>query len=118
MDIKIEIKDGPPITGVVTICGYVETPQARQLRKTLAEIEEKGVGRIIFDMSDVPFVSSTGLSLLVSYSNTKRADWGENPVVLAGLQLSVMKSMQVLGILGLFAVSRDIKTALEEYGIT
>jgi anti-sigma B factor antagonist len=117
MEISVEIKDGPPTTGIVKLTGLIETPQARQLRRELDEIEGRGVGRIIFDLTEVPFISSTGLSLLVSYANTKRADWGENPVVLVGLLPAVEKSMQVLGISGLFAVSPDMQSALKKFGL-
>jgi anti-anti-sigma factor len=117
MDINVEIKDGPPITGIVKLNGFMETPQARHLRRELDEVEGKGIGRIIFDLSEVPFISSTGLSLLVSYANTKRCDWGENPVVLVGLLPAVEKAMQVLGIAGLFATSPDMESALKKFGL-
>jgi anti-sigma B factor antagonist len=118
MEIKVEVKDGPPITGLITLTGLVETPQARRLRGTLEEVEAKGVGRIVFDLTEVAFISSTGLSLLVSYANMKRSEWGENPVVLVGLTPAVQKAMQVLGISGLFLVLPDMKSALEKFGLS
>lgn len=118
MEVEVEVKDGPPITGIVKIDGLIETPQARRLRRVLEEIEGKGVGRIIFDVCQVPFISSTGLSLLVSYANMKRADWGENPVVLVGLQATVEKAMQVLGISGLFMSMPDMESALSRFGLS
>lgn len=118
MEVNVEVKDGPPITGIVKLTGYIETPQARRLRRVLDEVEDKRIGRIIFDMTEVPFVSSTGLSLLVSYANTKRGEWGENPVVLVGLLPAVEKAMQVLGISGIFLAVSDMKSALERFGLS
>ena len=39
MEVEVEVKDGPPITGIVKIDGLIETPQARRLRRVLEEIE-------------------------------------------------------------------------------
>jgi len=118
MEIDVEVKDGPPITGLIKLKGLIETPQARLLRGMLDEIEAKGVGRIIFDMSGVSFVSSTGFSLLVSYANGKRNEWGENPVVLAGVTAAVQQSMSTLGITGIFTLLPDMKSALDSFGIS
>jgi anti-sigma B factor antagonist len=118
MEIEVEVKDGPPITGVIRLTGFIETPQARKLRGVLDEVETKGVGRIILDLSEVPFISSTGLSLFVSYSNSKRGDWGANPVVLVGLLPDVQKAMQVLGISGLFLEMPDMNSALDKFGLS
>ena len=110
MEVEVEVKDGPPITGLVKITGLIETPQARKLRAVLDEVEAKGVGRIIFDLSGVPFISSTGLSLLVSYANNKRGEWGANPIVLVGPIPEVQKAMQVLGIAGLFMQMPELQS--------
>ena len=118
MEVNVEVKDGPPITGIIKLSGFIETPQARRLRRTLEEVEEKGIGRIIFDLAGVPFISSTGLSLLVSYANMKRGEWGETPVVLVGLLPAVEKAMQVLGISGLFMTMPDMKSALDRLGLS
>lgn len=120
MKVEVEVKDGPPITGIVKLSGLIETPQARDLRRVLDEMEskDKGIGRVIFDLSEVTFVSSTGFSLLVSYANAKRSDWGENPIVLAGPAPSVEKAMQMLGITGLFMVLPDLKSALGRFGLS
>jgi anti-anti-sigma factor len=118
MKVDVEVKDGPPITGVVTLKGLIETPQARHLRSVLDKLETKGIGRIIFDVCEVPFISSTGLSLLVSYANSKRGEWGENPIVLAGPMPEVERAMQVLGIFGLFVVMPDMDSALDKFGLS
>jgi len=118
MKVEVEVREGPPITGIVTLSGLIETPQARDLRRVLDDVEKKGIGRVIFDLSEVTFVSSTGFSLLVSYANAKRDDWGNNPIVLAGPAPSVEKAMQMLGITGLFAVLPDLKSALRRFGLT
>lgn len=118
MEVEVEVKDGPPITGLIKITGLIETPQARRLRAVLDEVEAKGVGRIIFDLSEVPFISSTGLSLLVSYANNKRGEWGANPIVLVCPIPAVQKAMQVLGISGLFMQMPDMKSALDKFGIS
>lgn len=118
MEVNVEVKEGPPITGIIKIIGFIETPQARQLRKVLDEIEDKGIGRLFVDMTEVSFVSSTGISLLVSYANTKRGDWGANPVVLISPQPDVNKAMQVLGVANIFMIMKDLDSALSKFGLS
>jgi len=115
MEIEAEVKDGPPITGVVRLKGLIETHQARELRKALDQLDGKSIGRLLFDMSEVPFISSTGISLLVSYANSKRGEWGSNPVVLAGLQKAVENAMQMLGVSRLFLLMPDMASALDKF---
>ncbi|MFH1422284.1 MAG: STAS domain-containing protein [Planctomycetota bacterium] len=117
MDIDMQIHQGPPKTAVITLSGFIETPQARKLRKVLDEVEQHGVNRVLFDISKVPFVSSTGLSLLVSYSNTKKAEWGEDPVIIIGPAPSVEKAMQVLGLASLFCIMPDLSSAMSKFGL-
>lgn len=118
MDVEMQVKTGKPMTAVITVSGFVETPQARQLRRVLDEAEHQGVGRVIIDISKVPFISSTGLSLLVSYSNLKKNEWGENSVILVGPAQSVKKAMQILGLTSLFNILPDIETAESRFGLT
>lgn len=118
MDVELQIKTGPPTTAIITVSGFIETPQARRLRKVLDDAEKQGVGRVVFDISKVPFISSTGLSLLVSYSNAKKTEWGQDPVVLIGPTPSVEKAMQVLGLASLFCIVPDMQTAAAKFGLT
>ncbi len=118
MEVEVEVRDGPPTTGIIRLRGFVETPQARRLRRVLDEIETKGVGRIIFDLAEVPFISSTGLSLLVSYASSKQGEWAHPPVVLVSVQPAVEKAMQVLGLSGLFVAMADMESALKKFGLS
>jgi anti-anti-sigma factor len=118
MAVEMEVKAGQPATAVITVSGFVETPQARQLRKVFDDAEQQGVGRVIIDISKVPFISSTGLSLLVSYSNLKKNEWGQDAVILVGPAQSVKKAMQILGLTSLFNILPDMQTAASRFGLT
>lgn len=113
----MQVKQGKPLTAVITVSGFIETPQARKLRSVLDEADKQGVGRVIIDISKVPFISSTGLSLLVSYSNLKKGEWGQDSVILVGPGQSVKKAMQILGLTSLFNILPDIQTAASRLGL-
>jgi len=113
----MRVKAGKTTTAVITISGFIESPQARRLRTILDDAEKQGVRRVIIDITKVTFVSSTGLSLLVSYSNLKKDEWGQDSVILVGPGQSVKKAMQILGLTSLFNILPDIQTASSRFGL-
>lgn len=117
MDAEMRFLPGPPATLLVTLKGYIETAQARVMRERIKEIEEKGLRRIIFDLSDVQFISSTGLSFMVTYATKKREEWGADPIVLVNPSPTIRQTIKILGIESLFVIEDDLETTLTRYGI-
>lgn len=117
MSTDLKIIGGPPKMLLVSLRGYIETAQARILREEIREMETKGIRRIIFDLSDVQFISSTGLSFMVTYATGKREEWGTEPVVLVNPSPTVRQTIKILGIDPLFVIEDDLKSAFARYGI-
>jgi len=117
MNTDMRIIDGPPKTLLVSLKGYIETAQARILREKIKEVETQGIRRIIFALSDVQFISSTGLSFMVTYATSKREEWGTEPVVLVNPSSTVRQTIKILGIDPLFIIEDDLESAFARYGI-
>jgi|GEM_PF-1812581 anti-anti-sigma factor len=117
MDADLKLLTEPPVTLLVHPRGYIETAQARILRERIKEIEKQGIRRIIFDLTDVQFISSTGLSFMVTYAASKREEWGPEPVVLVNPSPTVRETIKILGIESLFVIEKDIRSAFARYGI-
>jgi anti-anti-sigma factor len=62
-------------TAVLSVCGEVDIATARVLRETLLPILEHRTGPVVVDLSEVPFMDSTGVHILV---DTSRRLEGQN----------------------------------------
>lgn len=50
---------------VIAVAGEIDIDSAPELREVLQEVTDAGVDRLIFDLTDVTFVDSVGLGVLV-----------------------------------------------------
>ena len=62
LQVHVELSGGVP---VVRVAGEVDMATAPQLRERLEEMPE-GTGTLVVDLTDVSFLDSTGLSVLVA----------------------------------------------------
>ena len=114
---EVDVLEGPPKVGVVRAVGYIEAVQSRILREKLNELEKKGVRRVIIDLKDVLFVSSSGFSLLVNYVTRKKEEWGADSVLLVAPAPPVMQTIRILGLESFFSILPDMETALKKVGL-
>ena len=60
-------RDGDPVgTAAVAVSGELDIASADELDTAISDAEETDIGWIVVDLSDVSFVDSTGLSVLVN----------------------------------------------------
>jgi anti-anti-sigma factor len=65
-----ELRDGDPVgTVVITLSGELDLASADQLDAVIRDAEETDIGWIVVDLSDVSFIDSTGLSVLLNARN-------------------------------------------------
>ncbi len=92
----------PPVRGVeqrdsgvvVRLGGELDLYNAEELRSALASAIDSGATRIVVDMTEVAFVDSTALGVLVE----ARSKLGRDGLLLAGPQLETRRTLQVSGL--------------------
>jgi len=117
MRVDVEIKQGPPKVAVITPHGYLEAVASRLLREKLKQIEEEGARRVVLDLADVQFISSSALSLLIGFVTRKKGEWGPEPLILVGPGPTVLESIRTLGLESLFVIEETLEAALNRCGL-
>jgi anti-sigma B factor antagonist len=87
---------------VVTVRGEVDTYSAPQLRACLDEVVRSGQRRIVVDVSDVRFIDSSGVGVLVASIKRLRPDG--RTLVLRQPTRQMTKVLEMTGLRELVAV--------------
>ena len=117
MQVDVQTKDVSPKAAIVTISGYVQTKEARQLQRTLTEVDEQKAKRVVLDFTDVAYASSAALGLLVTYTNRKKEEETTEAVAIVGLSQSISNVLDTLGLLPLFLLCDSVDEALNKLGV-
>ncbi len=88
------------------VLGYAVT----ETRKTLLDLINTGQSRIILNLSEVHFIDSSGLSLLISALRTAQSKKGE--VVLVALTPTVRSLIELTQMQKLFKIFKDEAAAI------
>jgi anti-sigma B factor antagonist len=97
---------------VVRAGGRVDAATAPQLEAVFNGIIEAGRFNIVFDMSDVDFISSVGLRVLIDVRRRCRR-YNRGDLVLADVSANVERTLELAGFYTLFEV---YETTLEAVG--
>jgi len=96
---------------LVKISGRVDSLTAPQVAETLKAITENGKYKIVLDCTDLEFISSAGLWVLVNTQKTcKRYNRGE--LVLAAVADRIKSSLDLAGFIPYFKISSDVTEAV------
>ena len=107
MEIKVETVDG---VSVVKLSGDIDGSSAPAAQAEILPLAAPNC-RILLDMSEVPYMSSAGLRMLLS---TYRQVTGKNGrIALVGLSENIQDTMSVTGFLKFFTVCDSIATGLD-----
>jgi len=99
---------------LVAVSGRIDSATAPQFSENLNRINEKGRFKIVVDFTDVPFISSAGLRVLVNaQKNCKRFNRGE--VVLANVPPNIKSALELAGFTLLFRIFDDTLTAVGNF---
>lgn len=86
---------------LVKAVGRIDSETAPKLAAEFQRLIDNGRCKIVFDMSDVEFMSSAGLRILIDVQKTcKKLNRGE--LVLAGVRPQVYNAMDLVGLVPLF----------------
>ena len=95
---------------VVVVQGEVDLFTAPQLHEALISGIEDGVQRLIVDLSEAPFIDSTGLGVLVAALRRLQSRGGHVDVVCG--RANVVRTFEVSGLLGAFGLYATREEAL------
>jgi anti-sigma B factor antagonist len=83
-------------TVVVTVAGELDMGTAPQLQDQITDLLDKGRSRLVFDLAELSFCDSTGLSVFVRAKNS--CDEAGGIFRLAAPQRGVLRILEVSGL--------------------
>lgn len=99
---------------LVAVKGRIDSYTAPNLSETLSNITRHNQCKIIMDMSDVSYVSSAGLRVLIDLQKTcKKANQGE--VLLVNIPQRVYETLELAGFTPLFKFFKNVDSALAAF---
>lgn len=106
-DVAESDHDGIP---VLTVKGEVDVSTAPELRERLLVLAERGGATAIVDLSDVSFVDSTALGVLVSGVKRLRSTGGDLHLVVT--QPHISKVFEITGLTDVFRIFPSLDLAV------
>ncbi len=102
----------PPDTAVVRPQGRLDSATSPAFEVTVLERIEGGCRRLVLDLSDVGYISSAGLRVILAAGKKLRGTQGK--LVLCGLRDEVRGVFEMSGFLDLFPVTGTLAEALAQ----
>jgi anti-anti-sigma factor len=93
---SVEVR-GDPTTPVVVVRGEIDVATSPELRNHLNTLVARNAKNITLDFSEVSFVDSSGLGVLVGTYKRLRED-GKGTIRIVGAQASVRKVFEITGL--------------------
>lgn len=112
MDIEVHNIEEHGVT-VVALRGDLDTTSSRRVQEALLPLVERG-GRLVLELSAVPYMSSAGLRLLLSLYRRVSSLTGR--LVLVGVAPDILDTMDVTGFLEFFTACDTLEEALAALG--
>jgi anti-sigma B factor antagonist len=99
---------------LVKVKGRIDSGTAPKVAESITKITDAGHFRLVIDLSEVDFISSAGLRILISTQKTcRRFNRGE--VLLSGVGPKIHSALDLAGFLGLFKIHKDALTAVGSF---
>jgi len=98
---------------VIVLIGYIDTYNSTFFQQKVMPLINAGYIKIIFDCSQLDYVSSTGIGSFTSFLKTVKAKDGD--IVLLSLQPKVHEVFQLLGFADFFNVRDSLPLAIEVF---
>jgi len=95
---------------VVSAHGEIDVATAPELRQAIVEVASAGPGPLVIDLTDVDFLDSTGLGVLVS--GLKRFRTMGTDVILVIASNRIMKVFEITGLTQVFHIHTTREAAI------
>jgi anti-sigma B factor antagonist len=107
--------DSPTSVAYVHVVGDIDGISAPEVQSKVLPLAAPG-SKMILDLTQVPYMSSAGLRMLLSVYRQMSSQDGK--VVLVGLSDEIKDTMSITGFLDFFQASDTLKGAYEILGVT
>jgi anti-sigma B factor antagonist len=95
---------------VVSVAGELDMATAPQLQDQITDLLDRGRNRLVFDLTEVSFCDSTGLSVFVRAKNS--CDEAGGSVRLAAPQRGVLRILEVSGLVEVLQTYPTVEEAV------
>ncbi len=110
-DMYFEVKDSEqPGVEVLDVGGEIDVATSPELHELLSGLIESGPGLLIVNLTDVSFIDSTGLGVLVGAVRELRAGGGDLRLVVT--QPHIIKLLELTGLDEVFSVLPSMSDAV------
>ena len=92
--------------------GRLDNSSSPELDKVVGEQVDAGIKRIVFDFSDMDYISSAGLRVVLMAGKRLRAARGA--VALSGMRELVREVFEISGFINLFPSAATLEEALQQ----
>ena len=107
----MEITESKAGTNLVfSLSGRLDATTSSQLEKLVAERLQAGANRLLFDLSELQYISSAGLRVLAK--TLKQVSAAEGRMALCGLQEPVRMVFDISGFSSYFPIAPSLDEAL------
>jgi anti-sigma B factor antagonist len=106
LEITVSEQDG---SAVVAVAGEIDVYTSPILQERLVEVIRDGSSSIVLDLSEVTFLDSTGLGVLITGLKRCRSAGGD--LVLVTAQPNVLKVLEITGLNDVFKVHDTVEAA-------
>lgn len=113
LKISLEKVDGIENAVLVILNGYIDTYNSVYLQKQVNKIVGAGLVNIIFNCSNLNYVSSTGIGSFTAFLKLVKPKNGD--IVLLNIQPKVYEVFQLLGFIQFFNIKETIEDAIMHF---
>ncbi len=99
---------------VVKMSGRIDSATAPDLKEAMDNIVEAGRYRIVFDMSEVDFLSSSGVWVLLE-TQKKCKRWNRGDLVIASANDNIQKTLDLAGLKHFMRMYDDLTAAVGSF---
>ena len=97
---------------VLHVGGRLDLPSAAELRSAIDAELDRRPARLVLDLTEVEFLDSTGLGVLVAAQ--RKATAAGSQIVLAGARPIVERVLRITSVIDILPVHADVAAALAE----
>jgi anti-sigma B factor antagonist len=111
MNLKVETRSVQEGVAVIALSGEVDVYTSPRLKQEMVDLLNKGTVRLVVDLSNVEYLDSTGLGVLIG--GLKRAREREGDLRLICDNLRILRIFEITGLTKIFDIYRTEGDALE-----